>query len=103
MEIGVEVKRGDVLARIPRNNYEKGHHRGSTSCCKLFEARKPKTPAIISEVDGFVRLGKETKLKKIQSLSNDFDDGSKLFGVLLSHLVETSSLQTVSWFALVQF
>jgi DNA-directed RNA polymerase beta' subunit len=79
LEFSVEVLKGDVLARIPQETQIRNRDitGGLPRVAELFEARKPKTAAIISEVDGFIRLGKETKLKKIIEIyKNDYDDGS---------------------------
>ena len=65
VENGVEVKAGDVLARIPR---ESGKTRDITGglprVAELFEARKPKDYAIISEGEGRVEFGKDYKTKR---------------------------------------
>ncbi|MEM7617744.1 MAG: DNA-directed RNA polymerase subunit beta' [Pseudomonadota bacterium] len=62
---GMEVKAGDILARIPR---EAGKTRDITGglprVAELFEARRPKDFAIISEVDGQVEFGKDYKTKR---------------------------------------
>ncbi|MFZ0392028.1 MAG: DNA-directed RNA polymerase subunit beta' [Calditrichia bacterium] len=55
---GQKIKAGTVLARIPR---EIGRTRDITGglprVAELFEARKPKEQAVVSEVDGVVRFG----------------------------------------------
>jgi DNA-directed RNA polymerase subunit beta' len=65
VENGSEVKAGDVLARIPR---ESGKTRDITGglprVAELFEARKPKDYAIISEGEGRVEFGKDYKTKR---------------------------------------
>lgn len=65
VENGGEVKAGDILARIPR---EAGKTRDITGglprVAELFEARRPKDFAIISEVDGQVEFGKDYKAKR---------------------------------------
>jgi len=65
VENGTHVKAGDVLARIPR---ESGKTRDITGglprVAELFEARKPKDYAIISEVEGRVEFGKDYKTKR---------------------------------------
>ncbi len=64
-ENGKEVKAGDVIARIPR---EAGKTRDITGglprVAELFEARRPKDFAIISEIDGQVEFGKDYKAKR---------------------------------------
>ena len=62
---GQEVHAGDVLARIPRES-SKTHDitGGLPRVAELFEARKPKDHAIISETEGFVEFGKDYKNKR---------------------------------------
>ncbi|MFO0388696.1 MAG: DNA-directed RNA polymerase subunit beta' [Alphaproteobacteria bacterium] len=62
---GQEVHAGDVLARIPRES-SKTHDitGGLPRVAELFEARKPKDHAIISETEGVVEFGKDYKNKR---------------------------------------
>jgi len=62
---GQEVHAGDVLARIPRES-SKTHDitGGLPRVAELFEARKPKDHAIISETEGMVEFGKDYKNKR---------------------------------------
>ncbi len=65
VEEGQEVFTGDVLARIPRETTKtKDITGGLPRVAELFEARKPKEVAIITETDGVVSFGKETKGKR---------------------------------------
>ena len=53
-----EVHAGDVLAKIPREQARtKDITGGLPRAEELFEARKPKHPAVISEIDGVVKYG----------------------------------------------
>jgi DNA-directed RNA polymerase beta' subunit len=62
---GAGVKVGDVLAKIPRETTKtKDITGGLPRVAELFEARKPKEVAIITEVDGTVSFGKDTKGKR---------------------------------------
>ena len=47
-----------------RDHEDKGHHRRSPRVAELFEARNPKECAVISEIDGVVSFGKDTKGKR---------------------------------------
>jgi DNA-directed RNA polymerase subunit beta' len=59
---GEEVHPGDVLAKIPRETTKtKDITGGLPRVVELFEARKPRETAIISEIDGVVRFGDVTK------------------------------------------
>ncbi len=62
---GDEVKPGDVLAKIPRETTKtKDITGGLPRVAELFEARKPKEAAVITEIDGIVSFGKDTKGKR---------------------------------------
>ncbi len=62
---GDEVQPGDVLAKIPRETTKtKDITGGLPRVAELFEARKPKESAVISEIDGVVSFGKDTKGKR---------------------------------------
>jgi DNA-directed RNA polymerase subunit beta' len=55
---GDTVEAGDVLAKIPRETTKtKDITGGLPRVVELFEARKPKDPAVISEIDGIVKDG----------------------------------------------
>ena len=62
---GAEVKVGDVIARIPRESSKtKDITGGLPRVAELFEARRPKDAAIISDIDGMVEFGKDYKAKQ---------------------------------------
>ncbi len=62
---GDKVEPGDVIARIPRETTkDKDITGGLPRVAELFEARKPKDHAVISEIDGAVQFGKDTKGKR---------------------------------------
>ena len=65
VENGAHVKAGDVLARIPRESSKTRDITGGLPrVAELFEARKPKDFAIISESEGRVEFGKDYKAKR---------------------------------------
>ena len=65
VEDGQSVRPGDVLARIPREGAKtKDITGGLPRVAELFEARRPKDHAIISEISGHVRFGKDFKNKR---------------------------------------
>ncbi len=65
IENGQTVKAGDVLARIPRESSKTRDITGGLPrVAELFEARKPKDFAIISECDGRVEFGRDYKTKR---------------------------------------
>ena len=62
---GAEVSVGDVIARIPQESSKTRDITGGLPrVADLFEARKPKDPAIMAEHTGTVSFGKETKGKR---------------------------------------
>ncbi len=65
VEPGQEVHAGDVLARSPRETAKTRDITGGLPrVAELFEARKPKDHAIISEIEGRVEFGKDYKNKR---------------------------------------
>ena len=65
VEDGATVAAGDVVARIPREGAKtKDITGGLPRVAELFEARRPKDHAIIAEIDGYVRFGKDYKNKR---------------------------------------
>jgi DNA-directed RNA polymerase subunit beta' len=62
---GNHVRAGDILARIPREaSKTRDITGGLPHVSELFEARRPKDGAVISEVDGIVEFGKDYKGKR---------------------------------------
>ena len=70
---GEMVNAGDVLAKIPRETTKtKDITGGLPRVVELFEARKPKDPAVISEIDGSVKYGGVVKgQRKILIVADD--------------------------------
>ncbi len=65
MSDGAQVAVGDVIARIPQESSKTRDITGGLPrVADLFEARKPKDPAIMAEYTGTVSFGKETKGKR---------------------------------------
>jgi DNA-directed RNA polymerase subunit beta' len=56
---GEKVTKGDILVKIPRASGKAGDITGGLPrVTELFEARNPSNPAVVSEIDGEVSLGK---------------------------------------------
>jgi DNA-directed RNA polymerase subunit beta' len=70
---GDDVQPGDVLAKIPRETTKtKDITGGLPRVVELFETRKPRDPAVISEIDGVVKYGEIAKgQRKIYVESED--------------------------------
>ncbi len=75
VEDGQEIRPGDVVARIPREGARtKDITGGLPRVAELFEARRPKDHAIIAEIDGHVRFGKDYKNKRRISIEPSNED-----------------------------
>lgn len=70
---GAEVSPGDVLAKIPRETTKTTDITGGLPrVVELFEARKPKEPAVITEIDGVISFGEVSKgMRKVQVLNKE--------------------------------
>jgi len=65
LENGARINTGDIIARIPQEGSKTRDITGGLPrVADLFEARKPKEPAILAEISGTVSFGKETKGKR---------------------------------------
>ena len=73
---GDNVGPGDVLAKIPKESTRtKDITGGLPRVVELFEARKPRETAIISEIDGVVRFGEVSKgQRKIYVTADNGDE-----------------------------
>ena len=70
---GMKVKDGDSIAKIPKESSKtKDITGGLPRVAELFEARKPKDHAIIAEISGKIKFGKDYKMKrKIEIVPED--------------------------------
>ena len=65
VEEGDSVKAGDVVAKLPRATTKtKDITGGLPRVAELFEVRKPKEVAVLSQIDGYVSIAKGTKKGK---------------------------------------
>ncbi|MCV2528850.1 MAG: DNA-directed RNA polymerase subunit beta' [Candidatus Lightella neohaematopini] len=65
LEDGTKINKGDVLAKVPQATIStKDITGGLPRVADLFEARRPKEPAILAEISGIISFGKETKGKR---------------------------------------
>ncbi len=63
---GQKIGAGDLLAKIPRMVVKTRDITGGLPrVAELFEARRPKDPAVISEIDGFVEFGETKKGQRV--------------------------------------
>jgi DNA-directed RNA polymerase subunit beta' len=74
---GQEIHAGDVLARIPRESSKTRDITGGLPrVAELFEARKPKDHAIISDIAGRIEFGKDYKAKR-RIIVNPEEEGAE--------------------------
>jgi DNA-directed RNA polymerase subunit beta' len=79
VEDGQQISAGDVVARIPREGAKtKDITGGLPRVAELFEARRPKDHAIIAEIDGYVRFGKDYKNKRRIAIESADDPDVKV-------------------------
>jgi DNA-directed RNA polymerase subunit beta' len=75
VENGATVKPGDILAKLPREiSKTRDITGGLPRVAELFEARKPKSAAVLSEIAGTVSFG--GNVKGMRKLTVRGDDGS---------------------------
>ena len=70
---GMKIKNGDSIAKVPKESSKtKDITGGLPRVAELFEARKPKDHAIIAEISGKIKFGKDYKMKrKIEIIPED--------------------------------
>jgi DNA-directed RNA polymerase subunit beta' len=72
---GEEISAGDIVAKIPRETTKtKDITGGLPRVAELFEARKPKEFAIVSEIDGEVSFGTDVRGKRRVIVTPDVTD-----------------------------
>ncbi len=72
------VNAGDIIAKIPRETTKtKDITGGLPRVAELFEARKPKDFAVISEIDGVVSYGKDAKGKRKVIVTPDMGEAKE--------------------------
>ncbi len=87
MADGAKVALGDVIARIPQaSSKTRDITGGLPRVADLFEARKPKEPAIMAEFSGTVSFGKETKGKRRLVITDEAADSHEVLIPKWRHL-----------------
>ncbi len=67
-----KIQAGDIIAKIPKESSKTRDITGGLPrVAELFEARKPKNAAIISEIDGRIEFGKDYKIKRRVIIRSD--------------------------------
>ncbi|USO02111.1 MAG: DNA-directed RNA polymerase subunit beta' [Alphaproteobacteria bacterium] len=70
----MDVKAGDIIAKVPKETVKTRDITGGLPrVSELFEARRPKDPAVIAEFNGTVEFGKDYKTKRRLSIISEED------------------------------
>jgi DNA-directed RNA polymerase subunit beta' len=86
---GEDIHAGDVVAKIHRETTKtKDITGGLPRVAELFEARKPKETAIISEIDGYVSFGKDSKGKQRVIITPDIGEQKEYLIPKGKHIAE---------------
>jgi len=81
VEVGAKVKAGDQLAKTPREiTGTQDIVGGLPRVTEVYEARRPKEPATMAEIDGVVELGEKRRGKRTMLVKSDG-------GQVVEHLV----------------
>ena len=88
VEEGEEIKPGTIVGKIPRETSKtKDITGGLPRVAELFEVRKPKEPAIISEIDGRVSFGKELKGKRRVVVTPEYGEAQEYLVPKSKHII----------------
>ncbi len=88
VEEGALIKPGTIVGKIPRETSKtKDITGGLPRVAELFEVRKPKEPAIISEIDGRVSFGKELKGKRRVVVTPEYGDPQEYLVPKSKHII----------------
>jgi DNA-directed RNA polymerase subunit beta' len=84
---GDEVKAGDVLLKIPRESSKSRDITGGLPrVAELFEARRPKDAAVVSEIDGIVSFGEVERGNRRVMVTTEEGEARKYLIPLGKHL-----------------
>ncbi len=79
---GAEVFPGDVVAKMPRETQKtKDITVGLPRIAELFEARKPKDPAVIAEIDGIVHIENTVRGLRKLTIENEETGDKKTYSI----------------------
>jgi DNA-directed RNA polymerase subunit beta' len=82
MDDGAEVFSGDVVAKMPRETQKtKDITVGLPRIAELFEARKPKDPAVIAEIDGIVHIENTVRSLRKLTIENEETGVKKSYSI----------------------
>ena len=85
---GDVIMPGTIVGKIPRETSKtKDITGGLPRVAELFEVRKPKEPAIISEIDGRVSFGKELKGKRRVLITPEYGEPQEYLVPKAKHII----------------
>jgi len=85
---GQKLNAGDILVKIPRVQGKAGDITGGLPrVTELFEARNPSNPAVVSEIDGTVHMGKIKRGNREISVVSRTDDEKKYLVALSKQIL----------------
>jgi len=88
VEDGSDIEAGTIVGKIPRETSKtKDITGGLPRVAELFEVRKPKEPAIISEIDGRVSFGKELKGKRRVIVTPEYGESQEYLVPKVKHII----------------
>ncbi len=88
VEDGAEIEAGTIVGKIPRETSKtKDITGGLPRVAELFEVRKPKEPAIISEIDGRISFGKELKGKRRVFVTPEYGEPQEYLVPKSKHII----------------
>jgi DNA-directed RNA polymerase subunit beta' len=88
VEEGDIIGPGTIVGKIPRETSKtKDITGGLPRVAELFEVRKPKEPAIISEIDGRVSFGKELKGKRRVIVTPEYGESQEYLVPKIKHII----------------
>ncbi len=88
VEDGADIGAGTIVGKIPRETSKtKDITGGLPRVAELFEVRKPKEPAIISEIDGRVSFGKELKGKRRVIVTPEYGESQEYLVPKSKHII----------------
>jgi DNA-directed RNA polymerase subunit beta' len=84
---GDKINEGDILVKIPRESSKSRDITGGLPrVAELFEARRPKDTAVVSEIDGFVSFGDTERGSRRVAIKDEHSEGRDYLIPLGKHL-----------------
>ncbi len=88
LEVGDEVFPGDILAKIPKETTKtKDITVGLPRVAELFEARKPKEPAVIAEIDGTIKIEPGPRGLRKVTIENEETGDKKQYNISIQKYI----------------